>query len=196
MLQYLVVLGALVQLVGVLTYIRGTLRGVTKPNRVTWLLWGVIPIIATVASLCDGVRWAALPVFMAGFGPLVVFAFSFVNSNAYWKLGRLDYVCGLFSLGAIILWVLTKSPAIAIVLSIIADTLAAIPTLVKSWREPETEKIGPFVAGFASQLTAIAAFRLFTFSEIAFPLYLLVINAALVLVIKRESLQIIHKSER
>ena len=196
MLQYLVVLGALVQLVGVLTYIRGTLRGVTKPNRVTWLLWGVIPIIATVASLSDGVRWAALPVFMAGFGPLVVFAFSFVNSNAYWKLGRLDYVCGLFSLGAIILWVLTKSPAIAIVLSIIADTLAAIPTLVKSWREPETEKIGPFVAGFASQLTAIAAFRLFTFSEIAFPLYLLVINAALVLVIKRESLQIIHKSER
>jgi hypothetical protein len=188
-LQYLVVLGALIQLVGVLSYIRGTLRGVTKPNRVTWLLWGVIPIIATVASLSDGVRWAALPVFMAGLGPLLVFAFSFANRHAYWKLGRLDYVCGIFSVGAIILWVLTKTPAVAIILSIIADALAAVPTLVKSWHQPETEKIGPFVAGFTSQLTAMAAFKLFTVSEIAFPLYLMLINAALVLVIKREALR-------
>jgi len=187
-LQYLVVLGAIVQLVGVLSYIRGTLRGVTKPNRVTWLLWGVIPIIATVASWSDGVRWAALPVFMAGLGPLLVFAFSFVNRNAFWKLGRLDYLCGLFSVGAIILWALTKTPAVAIVLSIIADALAAAPTLVKSWHHPETERIGPFVAGFTSQLSAVAAFKLFTFSELAFPIYLLIINAALVLVIKKDVL--------
>jgi hypothetical protein len=187
-LQYLVVLGAIVQLVGVLSYIRGTLRGVTKPNRVTWLLWGVIPIIATVASWSDGVRWAALPVFMAGFGPLLVFAFSFVNRNAFWKLGRLDYLCGLFSVGAIILWALTKTPAVAIVLSIIADALAAAPTLVKSWHHPETENTGPYWAGMTSQLTAMAAFRLFTFSEIAFPIYLLIINVALVLVIKKEVL--------
>jgi hypothetical protein len=186
--QYLVVLGAIVQLLGVFSYIRGTLRGVTKPNRVTWLLWGVIPIIATVAAWSDGVRWAALPVFMAGFGPLLVFAFSFVNRNAYWKLGRLDYVCGVFSLGAIVLWALTKSPAVAIILSIIADALAAAPTLVKSWHQPETEKIGPFVAGFTSQLTAIAAFKVFSLSEIAFPLYLLIINAALVLVIRKDSI--------
>jgi hypothetical protein len=187
-LQYLVVLGAIIQLVGVLSYIRGTLRGVTKPNRVTWLLWGVIPIIATVASLSDGVRWAALPVFMAGFGPLLIFAFSFVNQHAYWKLGRLDYVCGIFSVGAIILWAVTKAPAAAIILSIIADALAAAPTLAKAWRQPETENIGPYVAGFISQLTAIAAFKQFTLSEMAFPIYLLIINATLFLVIKKGTL--------
>ncbi len=188
MFQYLVVLGAVIQLVGVLSYIRGTLRGETKPNRVTWLLWGVIPMIATVASLSDGVRWAVLPVFMAGLGPLLIFAFSFVNQNAYWKLGRLDYVCGLFSVGAIILWVLTKSAAAAIILSIIADALAAAPTLVKAWHQPETEKIGPYLAGFISQLTALAAFKLFSLSEIAFPIYLLIVNATLFLVIKRGTL--------
>jgi len=188
LLQYLVFLGAIIQLVGVLSYIRGTLRGETKPNRVTWLLWGVIPIIATGAAWIDGVRWAVLPVFMAGLGPLLIFAFSFVNQNAYWKLGRLDYVCGLFSLGAIILWAVTKAPAAAIILSIIADALAAAPTLVKAWHQPETEKIGPYLAGFISQLTAMAAFKLFTLSEIAFPIYLLIINAALFLVIKRDTL--------
>jgi Na+-translocating ferredoxin:NAD+ oxidoreductase RnfE subunit len=187
-LQHLVFLGAIVQLVGALSYIRGTLRGVTKPNRVTWLLWGVIPIIATAASWSDGVRWAALPVFMAGFCPLLVFAFSFVNRNAFWKLERLDYLCGFFSVGAIILWVLTRTPAVAIILSIVADALAAIPTLVKSWHHPETENTGPYWAGMVSQLTAIAAFRLFTVSEIAFPVYLLIINTMLVLVIKRKAL--------
>lgn len=186
MLHYLVFLGAIIQLVGVLSYIRGTLRGETQPNRVTWFLWGVIPIIGTVAAWSDGVRWAVLPVFMAGLGPLLVFAFSFANRNAYWKLGRLDYVCGIFSVGAIILWAVTKTPVVAIILSIVADALAAVPTLVKSWHHPQTEKIGPFVAGFTSQLTALAAFQLFTISEIAFPIYLMLINAALVLIIKRK----------
>jgi hypothetical protein len=151
-------------------------------------LWGVIPLIATAASVSEGVRWAVLPVLMAGLGPLMVFGFSFANRNAYWKLGRLDYVCGAFSVAAIVLWVLTNDAVIAIVLSIIADALAAIPTLAKSWHQPETENTGPYWAGMFSQLTAVAAFKLFTFSELAFPIYLFIINVTLVLIIKKDAL--------
>ena len=37
------------------------------------------------------------------------------------------------------LWAITKQPVAAIALSIISDALASIPTLIKSWRYPETE---------------------------------------------------------
>jgi hypothetical protein len=38
MLQYLVILGGLVNLLGGFSYIKDTIKGGTKPNRITWLL--------------------------------------------------------------------------------------------------------------------------------------------------------------
>ena len=90
MLEYLVFVGAAVQLIGISDYIKETVKGNTKPNRVTWLLWAVAPLIATVAALTEGVRLSVLPVFMIGLGPLLVFIFSFVNKQSYWKLEKFD----------------------------------------------------------------------------------------------------------
>jgi hypothetical protein len=38
MIQYLVLVGAAVGLLGLIPYIKDTLIGKTKPNRVTWLM--------------------------------------------------------------------------------------------------------------------------------------------------------------
>jgi len=114
MLQYIVLLGAVANLAGGFVYIKATLRGETKPNRVTWLIWSVAPLIATVAGLSDGVRWAVLPVFMSGFVPLLVFIVSFVNPKSYWKLEKFDYICGACSILALVLWGITKEPLVAI----------------------------------------------------------------------------------
>ena len=70
MLQYLVLVGAIVNIIGAFSYIKNTLRGLTKPNKITWLMWTIAPIIATVAALSKGVGWIVLPVFMAGLVPL------------------------------------------------------------------------------------------------------------------------------
>ena len=72
-IQYLVIVGAIVNLTGAISYIKETLKGNTKPNKVTWLLWAIAPLIATFAALSDGVRLSVLPIFMSGFGPLLVF---------------------------------------------------------------------------------------------------------------------------
>ena len=129
MLQYLVIIAALVALFACLSYIRSMFRGEAKPNRVSWLMWSIAPMIGTAAALSDGVRWAALPVFMAGFSPLLIFIFSFVTKKAYWKLEPFDYVCGSFSALALILWGVTKEPNIAIAFSIASDGFAAVPTI-------------------------------------------------------------------
>ncbi|MBI2452851.1 MAG: hypothetical protein HYV55_01300, partial [Parcubacteria group bacterium] len=94
MFQYLVFVGAFVQLLGGAVYIKDTIWGQTKPNRVTWFLWMLAPYIGTAAAIADGVSWAILPVFMAGFIPMCTLLASFVNKKAYWKLGTFDYACG------------------------------------------------------------------------------------------------------
>lgn len=186
MLQYLVFVGVGINLVGAIPYIRETLRGTTKPNRVTWLMWSIAPLIATAAAFSDGIRLATLPVFMAGIMPLTILAASFINKEAYWKLETFDYLCGFFSLTALILWAITKEPLVAIFFAIIGDFFAAIPTLVKSWRHPETETASAYVASLLATLTSFFAITLWTFSAYAFPLYLVMINGLVILAIYKK----------
>jgi len=188
MLQYLVIVGAIVQLIGIFSYLKATLRGDTKPNRVTWLLWSVAPMIASAAALSKHNGWATLPVFMAGFGPLLVFIASFINKKSYWKLEKFDYLCGLFSVLALILWGITKNPSVAIIFAIASDALAAMPTLIKAWKYPETETAAAFTTGIFNALTSFAAIKIWNFPALAFPIYLIIIDTACMLAIKRKLL--------
>ncbi len=128
-----VILGALLNLIGCFNYIIGTLKGTTKPNRVTWFLWALAPMIAFTVMINDGVGLLALMTFMVGFGPLLIFIASFVNKKAYWNITKFDIICGVLSLAAIALWVITGSGLTAIIFSIMADLLAGLPTLYFSY---------------------------------------------------------------
>ena len=46
---------------GAAVYLRDTLRGTTQPNRVTWLLWAVAPLLAAAVEFNEGVGLRALP---------------------------------------------------------------------------------------------------------------------------------------
>ena len=186
MLVYLVFVAAFATLVATYVYIRSMFKGGAKPNRVSWLMWSIAPFIAAAAAISNGVGWAALPVFMSGLSPLLIFTASFVTKKAYWKLASFDYVCGALSGLALILWYLTKDPNVAIAFAIASDGLAAIPTLTKAWNHPETESAWPFIVGVFNALTSFGAATMWAFSEYAFPAYLIAINIML-------SLSVYHK---
>lgn len=185
MLQYIVFLGAAAGLYGAFDYIRDTIKGETQPNRVTWLMWSVAPLIGTAAALSEGVGWATLPVFMAGFCPFLVLLSSFHNPKAYWKSTLFDYLCGLFSVLALVLWGITRDPMVAIVFAIMSDGFAAVPTLIKSWRYPESETVTPFTTGLFASLTSFFAIKLWTAPEVAFPAYLVVMNTMLIFAVTK-----------
>ena len=185
MVTYVIIFGALIQLVGSLHYVRETLAGRTKPNRVTWFMWGLAPMIGFAAAFSNGVTWGALPVFMAGFGPFLVLFASFANKKSYWRLERFDYWCGLFSVLALVLWYITKEPNIAILFAIISDGLAAVPTVIKSWKHPETETASPYIATIVASLTSFLVIETWDFSEWAFPAYLVLMCTGFVFLILR-----------
>ncbi len=186
---WLVILGACVSLFGTSFYIRDTLKGETKPNRVTWFMWSIAPMIATAAALSTGVTWAALPVFTAGFGPFLVLLSSFVNRNSYWKLETFDYLCGAFSVAALVLWALTKDANIAVAFAVLSDASAAFPTVIKSYHYPETETAWAFLASTFSAFTSLLVIQQWTFASYAFPSYLLFIDILLTILISRKYLR-------
>lgn len=181
-----VFLGAIFNLTGSSSYAFDTLRGKTQPNRVTWLLWAVAPLIAFSAQISAGVGIRALMTFMVGFGPAVIFTSSFFNKKAYWKVSKLDIVCGVMSVLAIVLWLLTKTGDIAILFSLVADALALIPTLLKAIKAPETESYNVFFFGAISAAITLLTISHWTFTVAAFPIYILTHCTILFLLIFRK----------
>ena len=186
-LAYIVFIGAAVQLIGVAAYVKETLRGNTKPNRVTWFLWSVAPLIATSAAIFKGVKLSVLPVFMSGFGPFLVLLASFISKKSYWKLKSFDYLCGACSILALIFWGITKEPNSAILFAVVSDALAAIPTLIKSWKYPETETVGAYTTGLFNAFTSFFAMKTWSFAEMAFPFYLVIVSSCLVISVSRKN---------
>ncbi|TSA46473.1 hypothetical protein D4R52_00495 [bacterium] len=188
MIHYLVLLGVAVNFYGTAVYIRDIIRGQTKPNLVSWVLWAVAPLIASAAAFSSGIRWAVLPTFSVGFGPVLVILTVLLKRNGVWRPTKFDYVCGGSSVIALILWIITKQPYIAIAFSVIGDGLAALPTLKKAWQFPATESGITYVAALFNMLTTIAALQIYNFSELAFPIYNVAINIAISFAIYRRRL--------
>ena len=185
----LVCLSALIGFGGATAYIRDTLSGKTKPNRVTWSMWALAPLIGTAAALDSGADlWATARVFLAGFLPLLVLIASFANRQGYWKLTRFDVACGSLSLLALIVWAAVDSPRTAILLAATGDGVACLPTLRKAWRHPETETGITYLAGFVSVLLVIPSIPEWNIENAAFQMYLLIANALLLIAVYRKRL--------
>ncbi len=179
-----VILGALVTIYGDIAYARDTLQGKTKPNRVTWVLWALAPLVAFAAELNKGIGLIALMTFAVGFGPLIVLLASFINKKSYWELRAGDYLCGILSLLGLVLWVIYHDSNIAIIFSVLGDLSAAAPTLAKSFKHPETESVVAYWTAGLSAIVTILAIDHWTIANYAFPIYILLVNIAFVSLIK------------
>ncbi|MCX6720542.1 MAG: hypothetical protein NTW11_01945 [Candidatus Staskawiczbacteria bacterium] len=185
--ELLVILGVTINIIGTLPYLFGVIGGHVKPNKVSWLLWGMGPMIAGSAALVSGVGWSALPVFFSGIIPVSIFFVSLFVKRAYWKLESFDYWCGFFSLVALVSWGITKDPVLAIIFALIGDIFASVPTIKKAWVYPETESSLTYIAGAFSALTSLATITAWNFSSYAFPIYLFLVGCIIFIGLERKN---------
>jgi len=187
--HWLVILSVFVAISGSAAYIKDTLKGKTKPNRVSWSMWALAPLISTGAALYSHADiWATSRIFLAGFLPLIVFVASFINPKSYWKLTTFDLFCGICSVLALLLWLGIGSPQLAILFAVLGDGFACIPTIKKAWQNPETETGFTFLASFAAALLVIPSIPKWNIENSAFQIYLLIANALILFAIYRKKL--------
>jgi len=182
--SYFVMVGIAISSAGAIVYLVATLRGEARPNRVSLFLWSVVPLIAFAAQVRQGVGLAAIMTLATGVLPFLVFLATFVNRRAVWNLTVFDVSCGVLSVVGLILWQVTQVGNLAIGLSIVADAFAAIPTVVKAFRYPNTEVPWPWLATCAGVLLTILTLERFTFANAAFIIYIFVLNLLIYVLVR------------
>lgn len=178
-----VYLAAALSVVGAFSYVRSTLVGTTRPNRVTWSLWAVEGVLAFGVELQQHVGLASLTTLMLGLVPCVVVAASFRSPHGVWKIGVFDAVCAVIAIMGLIFWGFINQPTVALVSFVIADQVAALPTVRKSWLAPDTESSRVFFLGFANCALTLCTLKTLTTAGVLFPGCILVTDLLLGLLI-------------
>ena len=132
-------------------------------------------MLAFAVEVRSGVGLRSLMTFTVGFAPLPVVAASFVGGNAVWRLTRLDIVCGTLSVAGTAVWLFTRQGVVAIAAAILADALAGVPTIVKSWLAPETESVSAYLGAFANATITLLTVTTVSVAVVAFPIYITLI---------------------
>ena len=168
-------------MVGAIIYVKGILQGKVKPNIVTWGLWAAAPLLAVAAQIDEGAGLRAVHTFSTAFGPMLIIAAALIKRNAFAKIKKSDFVFGALAITGLVLWQITGDGYLAIIFAIAADGFAAIPTIVKLYREPKTENGSIFGFGILAAIITLLTISDWRFEEFGFTLYILLITVIMFL---------------
>jgi hypothetical protein len=172
-----------------LSYLRATWQGIVRPSPVTWLLWALTPLIAFVAQIQGGINPQAWMTLSVCVGPTSIFLAA-LGRRTRWRVGPFDVLCGVCAAIGIVLWQVTDDPVLAIVFSITADALGGIPTIIKAYHAPSSEKIFPYGITIVAFLIILLTVRVWNFINCAFFCYGVFINLAVCGVVRGRSVQL------
>jgi hypothetical protein len=180
---WFVYIGAATSVIGLIPYIRDTYHGSTSPHRVTWFLWGFIPLVTFVVQIHLHVGLVSLTTLVFGLLPFGVLIASAKSHAGAWAITRFDWFCCAISLAGTAVYVVTQRGVLSIVLLLIADFFAGIPTVRKSWSDPTSETWSAFAFSVASTAITLSTVTEWSFAAIAFPLYIVILNSMQVVLI-------------
>jgi hypothetical protein len=175
-------------IIGYVFYIKSIIKGNAKPNLVSWFMWMLAPFIGVFFQLKAGAGLSVLPVFMAGFGPLVIITAALLVRNTLWKVNSFDLLCGAMSLVALVLYITTHNLSISIIFAILSDALAFVPTFKKTWQHPESESVAGYSWCILSNTVGLLIIKDWTFVIYSFSMYLIVFNIAEVIILYRKKI--------
>lgn len=171
---------------GYIPYIISILRHKTQPNKATWIIWAVIGGLLAFSYLNKGnihTIWLPMGYFI---GPLFVAILSFRYGYSSWT--RLDKFCLAAAFISIIPWILSKDATMTLLLNVLIDAIGAIPTIIKTYQEPETEDFTAWLIFFIANTLEVFAISTWNIAA-TYPIYLFVLAGTLVVLTLRGKCQ-------
>lgn len=185
------ILASVVLIIGGVPYLIDIHKKKVHPHILSWLGWSFITALGGSAMLASGSQWVVALLFANTFLCFGIAGYSIVRKVGVWSTSIYDFL--FFGLGilGLILWQVTGSPIIALVLAIVADLSFGLPTIIKTYKNPESETYFAWLASTVSGLLSLFAIENFNFSEVAYPAYLFTFDMIVLFLV----LKVIRKKE-
>lgn len=126
----LATLAIIFAIIGNSKYFIDTLKGKTKPHPYTWLIWSIVSGVTFFGQYFKGAGIAALPTLVAEIFTIIIFLFSL--KYGFKEINKKDHYFLTAALLALLSWFITKDPTIAVIIVVIIDIIAFLPTIRKS----------------------------------------------------------------
>ena len=177
------IFSAVFTLIGAYYYLRSIHKKESNPHLLSWVGWTFITTIGAFAMLDSGSTWATIFIFANSASSMSVVLYSMYKKVGIWSTTIYDYI--FFSLGilGIILWQLLNMPLVAIILSVLADLLFAIPTVIKVYRNPRSESANGWIPYCIAGIFGLLAIRSISLTETLYPFYIFFINFLILIII-------------
>ena len=172
------------RMAGEARYVAAVLRGQARPNPVSWFCWALAPVVAFAAQLSHGLRPTEWMTLVIAIGPIAVVVAAAIKGGVRSRVSALDLACGAVSLAGLAAWLVTSRPAVAILFSIVADLVAAVPTFRNAYRRPMDECAPTYLMSTVAMAITLLTVHRWTFGQVVLPAYILAVNAALYAVIR------------
>jgi hypothetical protein len=169
---YLGIIAGIISLIAYLIYFRSILKGKSKPNRVTWWIWTFMGAALALSYYFSGARdtmWSPIVEFIGPFLTALL-AIKYGEGGAADKTDIICFVGGVFS---IVLWILFNNPVIALVMLLVVDSFAIIPTMKKSYLRPEGESLLAWCGTGLGDMINLLSVERFAFALIILPAWML-----------------------
>lgn len=157
-------------------YVIRVWQGVVKPNPASWLLWAFIGWTLYITYVSSGAKESSWAMLQAAINPTLIAILVFWRQKSVLKrFEKLENVCLVVGFSALIAWLVTRdnpsTAQYALLLAILADGCASIPTLVHHWRYPDDDRPFAWAMFGLAFVAGLLAIREPTLSNYILPSY-------------------------
>jgi hypothetical protein len=162
-----------------LIYLINGLQKKVTPSVLSWFGWACLMGTSVVSQvIAKGWQWSMTSILCSTAGCVTIAVVAFCSGNYSFRRGDwLFLFAGLLCVGV---YLGSADPWVTTIFAIVADALMGIPTFVKAYREPATERSVAWGLGVVSSTLALGICIGHDVIYVLFPAYLWVFNAGMV----------------
>jgi len=177
------ILAGVLQALFYVPYIRDVLAGTTRPHRGSWGIWLTLSVIVLASQRADGGRWSLLVVVAQLVGAVVILLLAVRRGVG--GASRLDLALLAVAGAGVAGWFLAGDPTIATVCVVMADCVAVVMMLPKTYADPYSETLSAFAFSVVSGVLAMVAVGSLDVGLLLYPAYFVVADTVIIALLVR-----------
>lgn len=188
MKEVLAITAAVLAFVGNFSYLRDVARGIIKPHPYTWFIWSIVSMTTFFGGLAKGAGIGALPTGVAEAFTVAIFLFSLrqlLRGDAG-TIRAIDHYFLAAALLGLIPWVMTDDPTVSVVIVVLIDVVAFVPTLRKAWVEPTTERPLLYEMNVARHILTLFSLQSYNVATTIHSIAMIITNTAMTAFLRRK----------